>query len=301
MPTEFRPRFPVAEVMFWAARYSDADDAEVEAMGRAARARGWYTRDEFLTVTRWKTPRSRSKCESNDEASVEAATRLALSTPDEQIRIESFSRLRGVAYPTASVLLHFACPDAYPIIDVRALWSLGWDSPPMSCTFAFWWEYTVACRSLAKNAGVTVRTLNRALWQYSKEHQPLTSATRYAATDQASQARKGQTIKVPTKQYQIGKPFDIEELKKPVRARAVSARDQELEKAITQAAAGAASQVFPFLFDPEKDKIGTVLAAARRIVKTMGVPVNVGVNAAMFPNAILLSRGILSNRGRHTK
>ena len=104
-----------------------------------------------------------------------------------------------------------------------------------------------------------------------------------------------------TKPYQIGKPFDIEELKKPVRARVVSPRDQELEKAITQAAAGAASQVIPFSFDPEKDKIGTVKAAAKRIVKAMGVPVNVGYNAAMFPNAILLSRGVLSNRGRRSR
>ena len=106
---------------------------------------------------------------------------------------------------------------------------------------------------------------------------------------------------MPTKQYQIGKPFDIEELKKPVRARVVSPRDQELEKAITQAAAGAASQVIPFSFDPEKDKIGTVKAAAKRIVKAMGVPVNVGTNVAMFPNAILLSRGVLSNRGRRSR
>jgi hypothetical protein len=106
---------------------------------------------------------------------------------------------------------------------------------------------------------------------------------------------------MPTGPYVIGKPFDIEDLKKPVRARVVSPRDQELEKAITQAAAGAASQVIPFSFDPEKDKVGTVLAAARRIVKAMEVPVNVGVNAALFPSAVLLSRGVLSNRGRHTK
>jgi len=106
---------------------------------------------------------------------------------------------------------------------------------------------------------------------------------------------------MPNKAYTIGKPFDIEELKKPVRDRVVSPRDQELEKAITQAAAGAASQVIPFSFDAEKDKVGTVLAAARRIVATMQVPVNVGVNAAMYPNAILLSRGVLSNRGRHSK
>jgi hypothetical protein len=171
VPIEFRLRFPLSEVMFWAARYSYADDAEVEAVGRGAAKRGWYTRDEFLTVTRWKTQRSRSRCEANDEASVEATTRLALSTPDERIRIEAFTRLHGVAYPTASVLLHFARPDLYPIIDFRALWSLGWDSAPSSYTFEFWWGYTLACRSLAKNAGVTVRTLDRALWQYSKERQ----------------------------------------------------------------------------------------------------------------------------------
>ena len=171
VPTEFRLRFPLSEVMYWAARYSYADDAEVEAIGRSASKRGSYTRDEFLTVTRWKTQRSRSRCEGNDEASVEATTRLALSTPDERIRIEAFTRLHGVAYPTASVLLHFARPDAYPIIDFRALWSLGWDSPPMSYTFDFWWEYTEACRSQAKDAGVRMRTLDRALWQFSKERQ----------------------------------------------------------------------------------------------------------------------------------
>jgi hypothetical protein len=103
------------------------------------------------------------------------------------------------------------------------------------------------------------------------------------------------------KPYTIGKPFDIEELKKPVGARVVSPRDQELEKAITQAAAGAASQVIPFSFDPERDKVGTVKAAAKRIAASMQVPVNVGSNAAMFPNAILLSRGVLSNRGRRTR
>jgi hypothetical protein len=35
-------------------------------------------------------------------------------------------------------------------------------------------------------------------------------------------------------------------------------------------------------------------------VKAIGVPVNVGYNAAKYPNAILLSRGVLSNRGRRS-
>jgi hypothetical protein len=41
--------------------------------------------------------------------------------------------------------------------------------------------------------------------------------------------------------------------------------------------------------------------ARRHAQKELHVPVNVGVNAAMYPNAILLGRGILSNRGRRTR
>jgi hypothetical protein len=169
---EFRLRFPEAEVMYWAGRYAYADDAEVEAIGRGAEERGWYTRDEFLFVAHWKTPRSRSRCERNDEASVESLTRLALSTDDEQARIETLTRLHGVGYPTSSVLLHLAHHDQYPIIDFRALWSLGVDEPPAAYSFEFWWAYTQACRLFAQAVGVRMRTLDRALWQFSKEEQP---------------------------------------------------------------------------------------------------------------------------------
>ena len=171
MPTAFRLRFPLAEVMFWAARYAYADDAEVEAIGAAARNRGWYARDEFLTVARWKSPRSRKRCEENDESHVKTATQLALSASDERQRIEALTRLRGIELPTASVLLHLAHRDPYPIIDFRALWSLGVETPPSAYSFTYWWAYTQACRSLAKEAGVRMRTFDRALWQFSKERQ----------------------------------------------------------------------------------------------------------------------------------
>jgi hypothetical protein len=50
--------------------------------------------------------------------------------------------LRGVQAPTASVLLHFAFPDRYPIIDWRALESLG---EPEQATYPipYWLRYTV--------------------------------------------------------------------------------------------------------------------------------------------------------------
>jgi hypothetical protein len=55
MPTEFQLQFPLSDVTFLAARYAYADDAGVMATAEGARRRGWYTRDEFLTVARWKT------------------------------------------------------------------------------------------------------------------------------------------------------------------------------------------------------------------------------------------------------
>ena len=70
--------------------------------------------------------------------------------------------------PTASTLLYFAFPDDYPILDVRALESLG-VRPRSTYPVSFWLEYLDACRKLARRAGVTLRTLDKALWQYSKE------------------------------------------------------------------------------------------------------------------------------------
>jgi len=134
--------------------------------------RGFYTRDEFLAVTRWKTRRSQSRCARNSPALVEETTAAALRASDERLRIGTLTLLEGVSMPTASVLLHLAHKDPYPIIDYRALWSLGIEKPPAAYSFEFWLAYTRTCRSLAKQAGVSMRLLDRALWQYSKEQQP---------------------------------------------------------------------------------------------------------------------------------
>jgi hypothetical protein len=53
--------------------------------------------------------------------------------------------LAGVGVPTASVLLYFAFPDLYPILDVRALESLGVKSRSQY-PVSFWLEYLLACQ-----------------------------------------------------------------------------------------------------------------------------------------------------------
>jgi hypothetical protein len=97
-------------------------------------------------------------------------------------------------------------------------------------------------------------------------------------------------------EYIVGDAFPLGDLKPARRVREPNPRDEALIKAIRAAAAAAPSQVIPFTF-PAGDKPGTVKAAARRLVDDLKVPVNVGFNAG-HPNTLLLSRGVLSNRGR---
>jgi hypothetical protein len=121
-------------------------------------------------VCSWKTPRSQPLVAANADFEVENATRPALAAAaDERERMESLLQLRGVGVPTGSALLHFAYPEAYPILDVRALESLGVKGRS-TYSVAFWLRYLDSCRSLAARHGVSVRTLDKALWQYSKEH-----------------------------------------------------------------------------------------------------------------------------------
>ncbi len=164
----FRLQFDVSEVEALAARFSYDADAEVAAAGAAARRRGHYTKAELVLLCEWKTPRSRSRVARNTEAFVEGITRAAFATEDESERMAALCGLRGVDAPTASVLLHFAFPDRYPIIDWRALESLG---QPRRATYsiAYWLSYLEACRRLAQEAGVTMRVLDKALWQHSRE------------------------------------------------------------------------------------------------------------------------------------
>jgi len=167
----FELQFPPDELAALARRFPPMDDAPYLAAGTAARARGHYTRAEFIAVCGWKTARSRPKVALNSERAVADATGRAFATTDEAARMGALLELEGVGVPTASALLYFAFPDAYPVLDVRALDSLGVRSRSQY-RVDFWLGYLAACRQLAQRHGIDLRTLDKALWQYSKESAP---------------------------------------------------------------------------------------------------------------------------------
>lgn len=167
MPT-FELQFPAGEIEPLAARFGFMDESRLLALGAAVRARGYYRRGEFIEVSAWKTPRSRPRIAANSRHLIQTRTGRALAATDESARIGHLLELQGVGVPTASTLLYVAFPDDYPILDVRALESLG-VRPRSQYPVSFWLEYLDACRALAQRHRVGIRTLDKALWRYSKE------------------------------------------------------------------------------------------------------------------------------------
>ena len=169
---KFTLRLPRHDITRWAKRYATTQDVAPLAFGSAANHRGYLTKAEFLGLAKWKTPRTQKRCKANSDDFIQVVTQTALATTDERLRIEVLTLLDGVRLPTASVLLHFCGRDPYPILDFRALWSLSCDVSAKNYDFTLWQSYCDFTRALAVDAGVSMRVLDRALWQYSKDCQP---------------------------------------------------------------------------------------------------------------------------------
>lgn len=167
----FYLRFEPTEISRLAAQYQYEDgDAVINDTVLRVKRQSYLTHPDLVALCYWKSARSHTRCAQNPPDYIEAVTYIALTTPHERLRIEILTLLFGVSWPTASVILHWYHRDPYPILDFRALWSLGIDEAP-SYTFEFWWAYTQFCRQLAMESKVSMRDLDKALWQYSKMKQ----------------------------------------------------------------------------------------------------------------------------------
>ena len=102
---------------------------------------------------------------------------------NERFKIEVLTMLDGVGYRVASTILHFRFPDDYTIMDWRAWESLqdkkitrdesaGYKLEPkynIKDDFEHWMTYLAVCRNICKREKCSLRELDKALWQYSKE------------------------------------------------------------------------------------------------------------------------------------
>jgi len=148
-------------------------DSEIEDEMKCRLTRQRYLRRrDLVSIGRWKSPRPSRYYSENGDSRTRRVTQMSFGNRDERQRIESLlgskGGLRGVGYPVASAILHFAFPNMYPIMDFRVIESLGWDVPS-SYTFDFWQKYCTEVRRVASEHDLPIRTVEKALWMYSKE------------------------------------------------------------------------------------------------------------------------------------
>ena len=178
MALTLRDNISLEDLLSYATRHPGANGKEAPVKARKdIENSGFMTKEQLHTLAKWKSPRRAKLVCRNSDDYVKEITKFALNCCSERARIESLTLLDGVGWPIASVILHFYHREKYPLLDFRALWSVGLDVPPNSYNYNLWEEYTGFCRKLYDQAKVTMptvtmRCIDQALWQYSKEKQP---------------------------------------------------------------------------------------------------------------------------------
>ncbi|MBC8064159.1 MAG: hypothetical protein H7Y17_04970 [Chlorobia bacterium] len=155
------PLDPVA-IRNVAALYDVHYDRPIEQLCDQVKSRSYLNQEEFVIVGRWKSPRTIRKLEANGPQHIAEATKIALSSPVEEVRMGILMTLSGVGYLMASVFLHWFHEDPYPILDFRALEALGIPMPKVY-DHRFWMEFVRKWRTALAIANVDKRTFDRAL------------------------------------------------------------------------------------------------------------------------------------------
>lgn len=134
--------------------------------------RGYFTKEEFLRMGIWKSPRPKNWYLANSEEEVIQISKKAFSTEFEKRRIDLLTRLQGISIPTASAILTLTNPKDYGVIDIR-VWEVLYLYGsvlvnPTGTNFSFenWYNYLMKIRYFAKIFDVNVRDVERTIFLY---------------------------------------------------------------------------------------------------------------------------------------
>lgn len=171
--------FPESEINSWANKYiidlseeERIQEEEIIDLKNEILRRGYLSKEELYKVSAWKLQAfSRFKKAElvleNSERDVREITKKVFAETDASLKLKHCVELRGVGEATASAILHLFDNNPYPLLDKHALWTVGlpWED---RTTYPFWLDYVKFCRKKATQNKVCMRTLDRALWKYSK-------------------------------------------------------------------------------------------------------------------------------------
>ncbi|MGE0405854.1 MAG: hypothetical protein AB7O65_06110 [Candidatus Korobacteraceae bacterium] len=168
----FELQFALATIRELEFRYTDSAEEEAMAAGTEI-ACAEYSRENLTRIYQWKNGNwNISRLDRNSDAEIADALRLALGARTERAAIAVLTGLFGIEVPIASAILTAIDSNRYTILDFRALEALG-NGTKSPYTIDFYLKYLRACKELAQQAGVELRTLDRAMWQWSYERSQL--------------------------------------------------------------------------------------------------------------------------------
>jgi hypothetical protein len=161
----FALMFPKEEIVTWAARYPLSWDEQALKAGKRI-LEGDYSRSNLEIIVRWKSERRLALIAENSDEEIADALHLALTAKEPRSAFAVLMGLRGVGTPMASSILTAIDQVRFTIIDYRALEALGAADRDTDMNFYLRY-YFPECKQLASEAGVDLRTLDRALWSWS--------------------------------------------------------------------------------------------------------------------------------------
>lgn len=155
----------MADLPNWAAQYPPDDDIALDAGAKIIA--GDYSRETLEIIARWKSPRRIELIGQNSKGEIAEALHTALNAKETRTAFAVLMGLCGVDVPMASAILTSIDQTRYTIIDWRALEALGVGDWPITLPF-YLDRYFPECRRLAAVTGTDLRTIDRALWGWSK-------------------------------------------------------------------------------------------------------------------------------------
>jgi len=138
---------------------------------------GDYSLANLEAIVRWKSERAVQVLIGNSNETIRRALALAASPESTtETAVNALTELHGIDIVLASAVLAAIFPERYTVLDFRTLEALG----HARHNVRFYEEYLAFCKRLAESNIVTpqselpaptpLRTIDRALWEWSRSH-----------------------------------------------------------------------------------------------------------------------------------
>jgi len=134
--------------------------------------RGYFTKEEFVKMGMWKSPRPKNWYLANSEDRIIEISQRVFATHFEKRRIELLTQLEGVAIPVSSAILTLTDPKNYGVIDIR-VWDVVYtyglvkvNRRGTNFSFNNWYNYLVKLRYFAEKFKVKARDIERTIFLY---------------------------------------------------------------------------------------------------------------------------------------